>query len=349
MDKDTYKIVEGKNFGWIINIITFILFISVCGFGSFEIFNIQIYYQRKANLIFSHIVLEIIIILYISIFVHELGHLIISRKYGYNLKFFCVGPFFIIKDKEKLKFKIKITSFLLGGAAGIDIQSSIEDEKDFIRLKKDFKKFLIGGCIFNGLFAMLGILLMFNNVTIDIGFIIVFINILSITGCIFPLGDIEKMDIEKMISLNKNTEHIFLFMQNDLLINYEVNDFYREKIVDFVNKMLSEGRYNYDVLTCMLSLIEYNIIHDKLQPQEFDSFLYWLTYNHETLEFQHKFLIRHKINNIITKIIEKFIRRIKEPLNNLYMELEGYRKNKNILESKKAFQRKITYIKGKNI
>jgi hypothetical protein len=100
----------------------------------------------------------------------------------------------------------------------------------------------------------------------------------------------------------------------------------------------------------MLSLIEYNIIHDKLQPQEFDSFLYWLTYNHETLKFQHKFLIRHKINNIITKIIDykllpeelieerniKFIRRIKEPLNNLYMELEGYRKNKNILESKKA-------------
>lgn len=345
MDKDTYKMVEGKKIGWIFNIMIVTLFIIVCGLGSFEILNIQIYYQHKVNLIFSHIVLEIIIILYSSIFVHELGHFIILRKYGYNLKFFCIGPFFIIKDKENLKFKVKITSFLSGGATGIDIESSIKDEKDFVRFKKDFKRFLIGGCVLNGVFVMIGILLMSNNITIDIGFIVIFINVLSIIGCIFPLGDIEKI-----ITLNKNPEHIFLFMQNDLLVNYEFDDFYVEKIVGFVNEILLKRQYNYEVLTCVISLIEYNIIHNRAQPEEFNKFFCWIICNHETFKSKHNLLIRHKINMIITKIIDfklvpeelikkeniKSVRKIKEPIHNLYNEFEGYRRNKGILESKKV-------------
>ncbi|AJA47391.1 peptidase family M50 [Clostridium pasteurianum DSM 525 = ATCC 6013] len=352
-----YTLIEDKKVKRIFNIMIFILFVSICAFGSFELLKIQIYNQHKDDLNFLHIVLKIIIILYMSIFIHELGHLVIARIYKYDLKFFCAGPFFILKDKGKLKFKIKITAFLFGGATGIDLQASVKSEEDFIKLKKEFKSFLLGGCIFNGLFAIIGTFLMLNNTTIDVGFIIVLINILSIIGCIFPLGDIEKI-----IILNKNSEHIFLFMQNDLSINYAVNDFYREKIVDFVNIRLMAGQYNYDVLTCMLSLIEYNIVHHKPQPEEFNRFLYWLIHNHETLKSQHKFLIRHKINSIITRIIDfrllpedliegkkvKVMRTIKEARNSAYIEFEEYRKNKNILESKRVFQEKSTYIKKKN-
>lgn len=352
-----YILIEDKKVKRISNIMIFILFFIICAFGSFELLNIQIYNQHKDDLNFLHIVLKIIIILYISILIHELGHLVIARICKYDLKFFCAGPFFILKDKGKLKFKIKITTFLFGGATGIDLQASVKSEEDFIKLKKEFKSFLLGGCIFNGLFAIIGIFLMLNSTTIDVGFIIVLINILSIIGCIFPLGDIEKI-----IILNKNSEHIFLFMQNDLLINSEVNDFYRKKIVDFVNKKLIAGQYNYDVLTCMLSLIEYNIVHNKPQSEEFNSFLYWLIRNHETIKSQHKFLIRHKINSIITRIIDsrllpedliegkkvKVTRRIKEAQNSVYIEFEEYRKNKSFLESERVFKEKSTYIKKKD-
>ncbi len=337
--KEDYKISQNKKNNKAFIIITIILLIIFSALGGIEFLNIEVYYQKKVHLVFSYILIELMIIYYISIFIHEVGHLTILKLCGYNLKIFAVGPIILINDNGKFKLRLKITSLVTGGLTMIDMNRAITCEEDYKAFIKDCKKILFGGTLFNIIFVLISLILMLFRATIDIGFLIFVLNILTIIGCMLPFNDISRM-----IDLKKNPKDISLYFVEDLTINYLINDFCKQKISNYIEEMLLKKQYNLSVLSAMIPLIEYNFIHNEEQPEEINKFLNWFTKNYESVKLTKNIFIRLTVNKLMYKIRlcnlvseelvkEKNINKVnKHPLHKIYMEFENYVKKQIILE-----------------
>ncbi|MBU3217273.1 site-2 protease family protein [Clostridium estertheticum] len=218
------EIAKNRTFKSIINIFVIVVLFTFTMWGAKELLDIMISYQNHENIIFSEILFKIIVVYSFSVFFHEIGHLIVLKLCKYNFRLFIVGPFIIINDNSKLKFRFKITRLVTGGAVIIDVNNSITCEQDFQKFVVNLKLILSGGVLFNIVLILIGVSFLFFKLTIDIGVILLILNIDFIISCILP-----NCDIHRVIKLNQNPEASVLFFIEDLVTNYKFNDFCKKR------------------------------------------------------------------------------------------------------------------------
>ncbi|MBU3160892.1 site-2 protease family protein [Clostridium frigoris] len=338
------EIAKNRKSKSIINIFAIVILLSFTIWGGKELLDIMIQYQNPKNLIFSEIVFKIIIVYYFSIYAHEAGHLIVLKLCKYSFKLFIVGPFMIINDNNKLKVKFKISRLVTGGAIIIDVNNSITCEKDFKKFALNLKLILSGGVLFNIVLILLGVALLFFKLTIDIGVILLILNIDFIISCLLSNGDINRV-----IKLNQNHEDSVIFFMEDLVTNYEFNDFCKKKIDKYIEEILTSKKYNLELLSCLIPIIEHNLVHNEKQLVQVNKFINWFVDNYEQVKSIKNITIRIKADKLMYKIIlykmvskdrigqiriTNNIKKLnKHPLDNIYKEFEGYTKKQLSLEN----------------
>jgi len=76
---------------------------------------------------------------FLSLLIHELGHVLTAKREGFTFGFFCAGPFKIYADKSKIKLTISKNLYEWSGMA----MMSVDDAE--LLVKSKFLKYLIGG------------------------------------------------------------------------------------------------------------------------------------------------------------------------------------------------------------
>ena len=95
-------------------------------------------------------ILELIIIMIISIFIHELGHLVMGLATGYTFSSFQVGNLLWTKEGGRIKFKIEKQTYVLGQC----LMVPTENEEDF-----NFFWYNFGGGLFNLIALIIGVII----------------------------------------------------------------------------------------------------------------------------------------------------------------------------------------------
>lgn len=90
-----------------------LIMIVVSFYCGLELINLKTTYGRYLRFTdLCEIIINFIIIYYISVFLHEIGHLLVYKIYRFPIKLFVVGPFVCVREKLSLKIKFKITPLL---------------------------------------------------------------------------------------------------------------------------------------------------------------------------------------------------------------------------------------------
>jgi len=96
------------------------------------------------------IIVKVILIMVMSIFIHELGHLIMGFATGYTFTSFQVGNVLWTRDEDKIKFKIEKNTYVLGQC----LMKPTENEEDF-----KFFWYNFGGGLFNLIAMTIGFII----------------------------------------------------------------------------------------------------------------------------------------------------------------------------------------------
>jgi len=152
-----------------------------------------------------------IILLFSTLFIHELGHVLFGIQSGYRFNFLTVGPLTIEKT-ERLHFKANDSWLLVGGVASCSPVSS-----DLTRIAKQHKKFVAGGPTFSLIFAILSLMV---GVSMDIEFSTYFgiFNLLIFFVTILPYQGAIKSDGRVLLELSKRGKQAEEFLVSLLLI-----------------------------------------------------------------------------------------------------------------------------------
>ena len=255
-----------------------------------------------------------------------------------------MGALILINDKNNIKLRFKITNLITSGLVMIDINNAIKSDYDLFNFTKDFKKISLGGIFFNIILIFIGVCMMVFKVTIDIGFIMIIINIATIAACFLPKGYIFRV-----IELNKEPNKISTYFIEELVINNEINEYCKNSIYSYVESMLISRKYNVYLLNSLVKILEYIIINNESIPGEINRFVNWFIFNYNKIKNTKNFYIRIAADKLIYLIInynlidknlleklniEEYKKKIiKHPLNKVYNEFESYRNNKLILKN----------------
>lgn len=129
------------------------IFLSIVSlFGLYQVYiNYKTYLFSTNNYIVIQICIFLIlleILFYFSIFLHELGHCLVLKRAGYQIKAFVVGPFVLINNDGHKRLRIRFSGVLMkGGFVLPAISNKIVDEKSCEKYISDYINFLYGGHI----------------------------------------------------------------------------------------------------------------------------------------------------------------------------------------------------------
>ena len=317
-----------------------IVFLIVFLIGSSFVYIKFLFEYKKLNVSFFMIVVEIIIIQYISIYFHELGHIVVSNFFKYRLKLLVMGPLMVMNEEGNLRWKFKITFFLGGGITIIDTNGKISCESDYMKFYNDFKKIMLGGVFFNLIFTIICILGSLIFSTMDIALLVFIINVFMIFSCMLSSGDIYKV-----MDLDKNFNNLALYLVEEFRISHIMNNFCKQKIYDYVEKFLINREYNSLILSIISIILECNCINGEYETVEIRNFIQWFIYNFENIKFQN-IEIANSANNLMKKVIlrnyivndyitNKNIELMKVRntiMHKVYMEFKSYRENQILME-----------------
>ncbi|MFP7199495.1 site-2 protease family protein [Lysinibacillus halotolerans] len=159
-----------------------------------------------ANLIGINLVL-----LFLTVFIHELGHVLLGIGTGYRFNYLTVGPI-TIENTERIHMKWNDSWFLFGGVASCTPLSS-----DITLIAKQHKRFVVGGPLFSIVTAIVSFIL---GMTFDIQFITYFaiLNLLIFIATILPYKGALKSDGRVLMEIAKGGKETEEFLVSLLLL-----------------------------------------------------------------------------------------------------------------------------------
>lgn len=231
------------------NVITDIIIGTILMIFSFysgiKAINITIEIQNKLLGSAFFTIIEIVIIYYASIMLHEIGHTFLLKFYKYDFRNITVGPI-VIDNDEKYKFKISKSRFFVTGFTITKISSFLKNEDDYLFLKRNFKIILLGGTCINVILIFIGIMLFNINSLMHIGYILIFINIAMIITSMFSNGDIKDF-----ISMRKNPDRVSLYLLKEFEFEDEINNIVKVQVIRYINSMLLRRHYSLELIVAI--------------------------------------------------------------------------------------------------
>lgn len=152
-----------------------------------------------------------LVLLFLTLFIHELGHVLFGIWSGYKFNFLTVGPLTIEKT-ERLHMKPNDSWFLFGGVASCSPLSS-----DLTTIANQHKRFVAGGPLFSIVATIISLTL---GLSMDIKFITYFgiFNFLIFLVTIFPYQGSIKSDGRVLLELSKKGKETEEFLISLLLL-----------------------------------------------------------------------------------------------------------------------------------
>lgn len=295
--------------------------------------------------------LWVILIYYISIFMHELGHYLMSKLMGIRLKLFVVGPIKYINDNNEKALKFRFSgSLITGGFILPEINNEIEDRSKFYLYTNKYINILYGGPIFTFITIVISSLFIIVNkfTSISMIFLIInwsiFINIFS--SSINVYGDYCLIDL-----LKRKPELTILMLSTQFASEYPINKFILEEAEEIVDKTLSKSEYNNMILVLINRIIDYKIINGQNLSVQCDKFKEWI-FNYYFNSLRGNIFNDAKFIKVAYKILlhEYSIKKNKSILVNYekfdkFLALNSYNNNKYLLDIHENL--KDLYIRGK--
>jgi len=132
-------------------------------------------------------ILGFILVFYLTLTIHELGHLISFKVQGVKIRALYLTIFVFVKENEKLKFKIHPKLWVLFGGLVIPDLAKIESKEDYENTVKIFRNALISAPITTIIYMILSILafllsMIFMDASLLLGLIIlhmIYVTLLS--------------------------------------------------------------------------------------------------------------------------------------------------------------------------
>lgn len=152
-----------------------------------------------------------LVLLFLTLFIHELGHALLGKWSGYRFNYLTVGPL-TIENTERLHIKSNDSWFTFGGVASCSPLSS-----DLTTIAKQHRWFVAGGPLFSIVAAIMSLIL---GLSMDIKFITYFglFNFLIFLVTILPYGGPVKSDGRVLLELSKKDKQTEEFLISLLLI-----------------------------------------------------------------------------------------------------------------------------------
>ncbi len=174
----------------------------------------------KAFLVLLFMIFAVLILFFITVIIHEAGHMVFGCLSGYSYSSFRIGSFILVKKQDKLVLK----RFTLPGTGGQCLMKPPAYSEDM-----PVVMYNLGGCLFNFIFGAVGIILAFvfaDNV---------FIFPLSLAGAILniTLGLSNVLPLKAGISTDG---------RNLFLLKQDSREKYALWLQLYFNAYLSEGK-----------------------------------------------------------------------------------------------------------
>ncbi|WAG68384.1 M50 family metallopeptidase [Clostridium sp. CF011] len=217
-----------------------------------------------------------ILIYFVSIFMHELGHYLMSKLVCIKLKLFVVGPIIYMNDKKRKIFRFRLSGPLISGGFILpEINDEINDKKSLLSYTNQYIKILYGGPIFTFVIILISSLFIIENKFTVICMILLIVNwsifITIFYSSISVYGDYCLIDL-----LKRKPEFVILMFSIQFSSEYPINNFIVEESELFVDKILSKCEYNNMVVALINRIIDQKIINGENLSIQCIKFKEWI-------------------------------------------------------------------------
>ncbi|MBK1810157.1 hypothetical protein JHL18_05785 [Clostridium sp. YIM B02505] len=317
-----------------------LIMIVVSFYCGLELISLKTAYGRYLRFTdLCEIIINFFIIYYFSVFLHEMGHLIVYKIYRYPIKLFVVGPFVCAREEVSFKIKFKITPLVLGGSVMIDLNNVLTEKLEYNTFIKSIKRMLLGGVLVTGILVITGIGLIFSQSFRETGIILVLLNVSSVLSSMIKFGN-SAGDLILIKYLNKNPQNMIPYFAENLRLEYPINKYCMQIIIDYIDQALKQREINSLTLNLIDAFLEYNQIENKNFTEETLRFLNWLVNSFDELILTKSIAIRVAAINLINRIddfktVKENTKKItsinsykvkKHPLYKIYIEFDSYAK-----------------------
>ncbi len=224
----------------------------------------------KITFSFGSFLVECLLIYLLSVFLHEMGHLFMAKRYGYPFRIFKAGGIIAFNNSFR-KITVKPSQFLTSGFVMLNYNEVITSRKNLSQfIKNDFKYIALGGMFVNFSLVIIGILLMLHTKTIEFGYLLFCYNIMILIAQL-----LQPSDLTRYWFIKKNPGKAAVVFTEELSTNWKVNPFLEELFDSYIEESLSTNKYDQHLLAIIQRIIESNLIHHQENSKEIDRFIIW--------------------------------------------------------------------------
>ena len=313
------------------NILIVLLMMIMIIIGSIGYFILLHFVFEKVNFSIGSFLVKCLIIYIFSVLFHELGHLLLSHKFGYPFRIFKAGCMEAYNNTFR-NSRLRPIQLLSGGFVMLNYNEVITSREKLNRFsQKDFFYISFGGIFANLLSVLVGILLLFHPITIEIGYLFFFYNLLILLAQFIHPSDFTKFQF-----IQKNPMKAAVVFSEELVVNKRVNSFLENLFHSYIEDTLSNKVMDQHTLAIIQRVIEYNGKNKQANSKEIQHFISWFIANFDsihTMQLSNRIPAERLLYTLIEyKLVEhtefksdKISRYAnKHPLHSYYLKLKEY-------------------------
>lgn len=271
------------------------------------------------------------IVYIISIMLHELGHLLMANQFGYPFRIFKAGCIEAYKNTFR-NSRLQPLQLLSGGFVMLNFNEVITSRKKFDRFfQRDFFYLSFGGIFANLVAVIVGVLLLFHPITVEIGYLFFLYNLLILLAQF-----IHPSDFTKFRMIQKNPMKAAVVFSEELVINMRVNFFLEGLFHSYIEETLLNKVIDQHMLAIIQRVMEYNGKNKQANSKEIQHFISWFITNFtfiSTMQLRNRIPSERLLYTLIeynlvehTEFKNYKISRYanKHPLHSYYLKLKEY-------------------------
>ena len=328
-----------------VNLIVFSIMVVISVYF-FSLIEVELSKNKNIYSNIKYVLLISIILFYISISLHEIGHFVIFKIYGYKLLCFKVGPICLINNNGSIEIKIDKKN-IFSGATIPRLKDKFEKIYDVNNFSEEIKRSLFGGIIVNLILIIISFIISLNianNETQMYLHIIQFVNLYAIACSMYKKYDLYG-DLIAIKLIFQDKEFSVNYFTNSIKIEKGTNKILVREMEKYICRKLENGQYNTLICNDIIVLLEEYILNNYNIPNEINKFNDWLLNNLGKLEFS----IHYKvvcINLIIMIIYVNIVQNDSVLAYNRFIKLKEFVLQKPVLGKNKIIDMKIEKLKN---
>jgi hypothetical protein len=245
-------------------------------------------------------VTNIIVVYFISVLTHELGHFTAGKLLKYELSVFFVSPILYVNNGYVKPYVRVLSPKFITGMVLFNF-SQVSSVTGYIKLRNDIKCISVMGCVFNFSGTVIALIIAQSTAAYTFPIIFALLNLIHIATSCLP-----GQDIDKIFDSIEYPEKITGFLINEIILNRKVSVFLYHKISENMVVIL-QNDINRNTLFWVEQIVKYEYVNNVNDG---------LTINY--LSLLEDMMNREDIDSRVSEMIERTCRRISRYSNNNY-------------------------------